>query len=128
MVMPWDRSRPSGGRWSYGNITVQHWVMPPVPDVLAVLSERVDLRRVRGDGYERQGGEGMPVTEPDLIVVLDTGAWSQLDPIRMYLELRREKVIVIDHHQHGDDVGRDAVCRTPTPRRPARSLPNSLTS
>ncbi len=83
----------------------QIWLMPPVPENLSVLSDRIDYRRVRGDGYEKADGEGMPVVEPDAIVVLDTGAWSQLDPMRAYLELRREKVIVIDHHQHGDDVG-----------------------
>jgi phosphoesterase RecJ-like protein len=83
----------------------QAWLMPPVPDNLSVLSERMHIRRVRGDGYEKNDGEGMPVTEPDAIIVLDTGAWSQLDPMRAYLSLRRERVTVIDHHVHGDDVG-----------------------
>ncbi len=87
------------------HVQAQAWIMPPVPDNLAVLSERMDIRRVRGDGYQKAGGEGMPVTEPDAIVVLDTGAWSQLDPMRAYLSLRHERVIVIDHHEHGDEVG-----------------------
>jgi phosphoesterase RecJ-like protein len=42
--------------------------------------------------------------DDDLIVVLDTGSWSQLEAIAPWLRKHRDKVIVIDHHQHGDDV------------------------
>ncbi|MEC9372702.1 MAG: DHH family phosphoesterase [Planctomycetota bacterium] len=40
--------------------------------------------------------------EPDLIVIADTGSWSQLSEVRAWIEPRREKCIVIDHHLHGD--------------------------
>jgi phosphoesterase RecJ-like protein len=46
-----------------------------------------------------------PQNEPDRIVVVDTGAWSQLDPMRAWLEQRAERTIVIDHHLRGDEVG-----------------------
>lgn len=42
--------------------------------------------------------------EPDRIVVVDTGAWSQLEPLHAWLEPRRERAIVLDHHLRGDDV------------------------
>ncbi len=38
----------------------------------------------------------------DLVVILDTGGRQQLLPILPYLEKRRGKLVVIDHHAHGD--------------------------
>lgn len=40
--------------------------------------------------------------EPDAVVVLDTGAWSQLGDYRPWLDERREKTALIDHHLNGD--------------------------
>jgi len=42
------------------------------------------------------------VTEADTVVVVDTGSWSQLGASEAYLRARREKVVIIDHHAHGD--------------------------
>ena len=43
--------------------------------------------------------------EADRVVVLDTCALAQLEPIADQLQAVRDKVIVIDHHLTGDDVG-----------------------
>lgn len=40
--------------------------------------------------------------EPEVVVITDTGAWQQVSEARRWLEARREKTIVIDHHLHGD--------------------------
>ncbi len=40
--------------------------------------------------------------EPDAVVVLDTGSWSQLGGVEHWLHDHHEKTIVIDHHLHGD--------------------------
>ena len=40
--------------------------------------------------------------EPDLIVIADTGTWSQVQEYRAWLEPRRNRIIVIDHHVRGD--------------------------
>lgn len=40
----------------------------------------------------------------DLIVVLDTGSWNQLEPMSAWLKNRRDQIVVIDHHTRGDDV------------------------
>ena len=45
-------------------------------------------------------GEHLP--EADLTVILDTGAWSQLSPIREDLAKRLDKVLIFDHHLSGD--------------------------
>ena len=40
--------------------------------------------------------------EPDAVVVLDTGSWSQLAGVEHWLHDHSDKTIVIDHHLHGD--------------------------
>jgi len=45
-----------------------------------------------------------PEREPDLIVVTDTGARSQLEPFSEWIEARRERAIILDHHVNGDDL------------------------
>lgn len=43
-----------------------------------------------------------PADEHDLVVVMDTGAWSQLEPIADWLRQRHDRIIGIDHHVKGD--------------------------
>jgi len=79
---------------------VERRVLPPLPPTLAFLAGRTTLVVHEGEAARR------PIEpEPDLVVVLDTGAWSQLADLRDWLEPRHAKTIVIDHHLHGDDVG-----------------------
>jgi phosphoesterase RecJ-like protein len=48
---------------------------------------------------------GGPAPDPyDLIVIIDTGAWGQLEPLQDWLRTRRDDIIGIDHHPRGDDV------------------------
>lgn len=58
--------------------------------------------------------------EPDAVVIVDTGAWQQVSEAKRWIEPRREKTIVIDHHVHGDpdiaarrhiDVAASAACQ-----------------
>jgi phosphoesterase RecJ-like protein len=46
----------------------------------------------------------LPEGEFDLVVVVDTGAWTQLEVIAPWLRERVERVIGFDHHARGDDV------------------------
>ncbi|MHB1156926.1 MAG: DHH family phosphoesterase [Phycisphaerales bacterium] len=77
---------------------VERRIMGPIAGNLAVLTSRAKV-------IEHQANA--EIDEPDAIVVLDTGAWSQLETMRSWLEGpgRHAKTIVIDHHQRGDDVG-----------------------
>jgi len=43
-----------------------------------------------------------PTDEHDLVIGMDTGAWSQLEPIAGWLRQRHDRVIGIDHHVKGD--------------------------
>ncbi|MCP3905418.1 MAG: hypothetical protein GY715_17470 [Planctomycetes bacterium] len=71
-------------------------LMGPIEPPLMELIGPTPWRRVE---------DGAPGDDHDLIVVLDTGAWPQLEPIGDWLRAHRERVIVIDHHPVGDDVG-----------------------
>jgi phosphoesterase RecJ-like protein len=62
------------------------------------------LRDVAGDTpYELAAGRA-PQGEYDVVVVLDTGAWTQLEPIADWLRQRSDRIVGIDHHAKGDDV------------------------
>jgi phosphoesterase RecJ-like protein len=78
---------------------VERWIMPPLTEALRVLTSTDPIHL-----HEKEG-DALPRIEPDRIVVVDTGAWTQLEPMRPWIEPRREKTIVIDHHLRGDDVG-----------------------
>lgn len=63
------------------------------------------LRLAAGDSVMNILEEcGLPKEEPDLIIVADTGAWSQLEALESWLRERSELIIGLDHHANGDDV------------------------
>ncbi|MCA9290257.1 MAG: DHH family phosphoesterase [Phycisphaerales bacterium] len=73
-------------------------IMGPVEPNLLALTREIELRAV-------------DVTPPDdapdaydLVLVVDTGSWSQLAALKPWLVARRDRVIVLDHHPRGDDV------------------------
>ena len=47
-------------------------------------------------------GRAMSPVDPDLCVIVDTGAWTQLAEMRPWLEPRPDRNIILDHHLHGD--------------------------
>ncbi|BAM04234.1 DHH family phosphoesterase [Phycisphaera mikurensis] len=69
-------------------------VVPPVPD---------PLRRLRGfDRVEVWTPAWQPPADVDQVVVLDTGAWSQLGPVGPVVEANLPQTLIIDHHLGGD--------------------------
>lgn len=75
------------------------FVMPPLP---------TNLRALRGCDtvYVVQNHEDPRAMAAfalaDLVVVLDTGAWSQLAPLRGLLEKSLDRTLILDHHLSGD--------------------------
>ena len=69
------------------------WLMPPVPAPLAAL---------RGAQIARVYDTPPQLGHPDLVVVLDTGAWSQIQPMRGELEPLLSRTMIVDHHLSGD--------------------------
>jgi phosphoesterase RecJ-like protein len=74
-------------------------MMGPVAENLAELAAGLE---VIGRGFD-QAGEELAI-EPEAIVVVDTGARNQVEPLHGWLAARREKTTVIDHHLRGDDI------------------------
>ena len=62
------------------------------------------LKQVIGQTPCRRADEQLPDDDYDVVIVVDTAAWSQLQPLEAWLRDRRERAIVIDHHSRGDDV------------------------
>lgn len=52
-----------------------------------------------------KNGIGQPNLKPDLIIVLDTGTWSQLAGLADMVRQSKARKVVIDHHQSQDDLG-----------------------
>jgi phosphoesterase RecJ-like protein len=50
-------------------------------------------------------GRGRPRSEPDLLMVLDTGTWSQLAGLADFVRQTRADKVVLDHHESQDDLG-----------------------
>jgi phosphoesterase RecJ-like protein len=75
------------------------WIMPPLPKPLKFLTDGFKLH------YHADDTNPLPSKEPDRIIILDTGSWAQLMPMKPWLEPRHDRISVVDHHLHGNDVG-----------------------
>ncbi len=69
-------------------------VVPPIPQALAKLNG-ADAVDVFAEGYR-------PPIGPAQIVIVDTGAWSQVGPLRDVVEPSLDHTLIIDHHLSGD--------------------------
>jgi len=78
------------------------WYYGPPPPWLSELAADTPYRLVTRD-QPPPLLDADPSAEPDLILILDTGSWNQLEPIAEWLSPRRERGIIVDHHAQGDD-------------------------
>jgi phosphoesterase RecJ-like protein len=71
------------------------------------------LKLVAGDAPIRIVEEdGLPEDDPDLVIVADTGTWTQLEALEPWLRQRQDRIVVLDHHANGDDVASDRIVDT----------------
>jgi phosphoesterase RecJ-like protein len=84
-------------------IAAEGWLIGPFEPNLLSLAEPTPLIRID------PAAPRLPTAEPDLIVIVDTGAWSQLEPLAAWLRPRVERAIGIDHHARGDLVAAERV-------------------
>jgi len=68
-------------------------LIPPVPG---------NFQKLRGYDLIEQYQPDLTIAEPDLVVVLDTGAWSQLGPMQPVLKPWLDRMLIVDHHLSGD--------------------------
>ncbi|MCH2138760.1 MAG: DHH family phosphoesterase [Phycisphaerales bacterium] len=78
-----------------GTCDVQGICVGPVPEPLLRLVGDTAITTIAADGDPPSG-------HPDLIVVVDTGAWSQLGVLAPWVKAAGDAVVVIDHHASGD--------------------------
>ncbi len=71
-------------------------LMGPIDQALLAVLEGEPVRRL-----ER---EGPPPEEPDLIMLVDTGSWSQVEALRAWLVPRMARIVGVDHHRRGDAI------------------------
>ncbi|HVT26975.1 MAG TPA: DHH family phosphoesterase [Lacipirellulaceae bacterium] len=72
----------------------------PVPPHIAFIDPRHDVRVLGRDATQTD-------LDCDVVVVLDTSAWSQLGPMADVIRATSAHRIVIDHHVSQDDMGAD---------------------
>lgn len=88
------RALNAPGAWSQPN-RAEAWYFGPTPPWLSEVVGETPHRVL--------GADGPPVVEGlDAVVVVDTGSWMQLEPVRGWLESHHDKAAVIDHHVQGD--------------------------
>lgn len=86
------------------DIEAEAWYLPPLTEVFQTLLEPTPYRIVTESSQ--------PPPDADLVVILDTGARSQLKLLEAWLGERRERICIIDHHIQGDpDLGALRVIR-----------------
>lgn len=64
-----------------------------------VASQLADLK---GHDQTHTLSDGLSIPDCGLYVIVDTGAWSQVAPLRETLEPNLAKTLIIDHHLSGD--------------------------
>ncbi len=72
------------------------WLLGSVPPPIEGLARETPWVRIASPA-------DIPSLEPDLVVLLDTGAWSQIKPLAQWLADRADRVVGVDHHASGDD-------------------------
>ena len=87
------------GAWNAGGPPrAQAWYYGPPPPWLAEACG--DTPHIVLGRHDTPGADLRE--EPDAVVILDTGSWSQLEPVAEWLAPRRDRAIIIDHHAQGD--------------------------
>jgi bifunctional oligoribonuclease and PAP phosphatase NrnA len=71
------------------------WYAGPLPDFAPAVLGDTPFRNLDA---QPPG----PDEDPGPVVIVDTGAWSQLEYARPVLEGRADRTLIIDHHLHGD--------------------------
>ncbi len=75
-------------------------LLDSIPNRYRQLAEGIDLQAWNGDEHRAV------LAETEVIIVLDTSSWPQLEAVTETLRQASERVIVVDHHQTADDVGK----------------------
>lgn len=82
-----------------GSVMVRPLYHGPRPRWSAEIVGDTKVRWVEQEGLPPADGEW---GDPDAIVVVDTGSWSQVEFAKPLLEGRSARTLIVDHHRQGD--------------------------
>lgn len=74
------------------------WYWGPLPDWMKDIAGKTPFRVVS----EASPAHHDDLEDPDGVIILDTGSWSQLHEVREWLLERHEIAAIIDHHRQGN--------------------------
>lgn len=78
-----------------GAVEATPWYAGPLPEWFDEIVGETRTRHLDAMGLSGTG-------EPDGILVMDTGSWSQLSEVQPWLRERYDRIAVLDHHLQGD--------------------------
>ena len=85
-------------------INASAWYIGPLPRWINEVTSGVPWKMI--DANAAASGQLELEAQPDAVAVVDTGAWTQLEEVKLWLKGRGPQTLVIDHHLSGDpDVG-----------------------
>ncbi len=84
-------------------VRAEGWIVGPFEPNLLSLASPTPLTLVD------HKAPTLPADDYDLVVIVDTGAWSQLESLAPWLRPRVDRAIGIDHHARGDLVAAERV-------------------
>lgn len=71
------------------------WFTGPMPLFFSAVSRQTKARCIGAT-------DELPALDPELVVIVDTGSWNQLDNFADWVRDRGDRTIVVDHHRNGD--------------------------
>lgn len=77
--------------------SAEAWYFGPQPPFYSAIAKDTPARVLEHQSLPPAGAE-----EPDAILIVDTGSWSQLEPAAPWLKQRHDRTAIIDHHVQGD--------------------------
>lgn len=81
-----------------GREVARPWYWGPLPDWMSDIVGRTTYRVVD----EQNRAEHDDREDPDGVLIVDTGSWTQLHEVREWLLKRTQIAALIDHHRQGD--------------------------
>lgn len=82
-----------------GSLMVRPLYHGPRPRWASEVIGDTKVRWIEQEGLPPPDGEW---GDPDAIVVVDTGSWTQVEFAKPLLTGRADRTLIIDHHRHGD--------------------------
>jgi len=96
-------TKPDGD--AFGSVVALAWALQKMgKQTFACFAPPVaaSLQDLNGHGLTHTLHDGLVIPECALYIVVDTGAWSQVEPVRKTLEPNLARTLIIDHHLSGD--------------------------